>query len=137
MEQEKLKEILELHRKWLYNEAGGVRANLRSANLRYADLRSADLSSANLRYANLSYANLRSADLSSAITDKRYISVNCIGSRKGKTTYCFDDDIIFCGCFKDNLANFILKVKETYPDKKSQYRIEYDAFIAMIKKLKE
>ena len=69
--QKELKEILDLHKKWLNNEAGGCRANLRSADLRYADLRFADLRSADLRYANLRsanlrYANLRYADLSSA-----------------------------------------------------------------------
>jgi hypothetical protein len=68
---EELKEILELHRKWLNAEDSGIRANLRSADLRYAnlssaDLRYADLSSANLRYADLRYADLRSADLRSA-----------------------------------------------------------------------
>jgi len=81
MDQDKLKEILEKHRKWLYKEAGGERANLsyadlssaylhsadlHSANLSYADLSSADLRSADLRYANLSYADLRYANLSYA-----------------------------------------------------------------------
>ena len=70
-----LSDILDAHKKWLFNE-GGERADLRSAdlssadlrsaNLRYANLRSANLSSANLRSADLSYANLSSADLSSA-----------------------------------------------------------------------
>ena len=64
----KLKEILEKHKKWLLNEVGGERANLRYANLRYADLRYANLRNANLRNAdlrnaNLCYANLRNADL--------------------------------------------------------------------------
>ena len=35
--------ILDLHQKWLRNEADGERANLRGADLRSADLRSADL----------------------------------------------------------------------------------------------
>ena len=61
-----LKVVIENHRKWLYSEAGGERANLSSADLSSADLRSADLSSANLSSANLSSANLRSADLRSA-----------------------------------------------------------------------
>jgi uncharacterized protein YjbI with pentapeptide repeats len=65
---EELKEILDLHKKWLNDDEGGARADLRyadlsSANLRYADLRYADLRSANLRYADLSSANLRYADL--------------------------------------------------------------------------
>ena len=88
--QEELKEILELHQKWLNNE-GGIRANLYSsdlnganlsnanlsnanlcnsdlsgANLKYANLSSSDLSHANLKGANLSGANLKGSDLSSS-----------------------------------------------------------------------
>ncbi len=40
---EALAEKLELHTKWLRDEEGGVRANLRGANLRGADLRGANL----------------------------------------------------------------------------------------------
>ena len=131
MNKEELKEILDLHRKWLFNIDGGKRADLSSAdlssaNLRYADLRSADLSS----------ANLSSADLRSAKTDKRYIQVSCIGSRKDMTTYCFEDDLIICGCFKGTLKEFKEKVLETYPDKKSQYHKEYLGFIKYLEGLK-
>ena len=56
MNKGKLATILESHKKWLIGEAGGVRANLRSADLSYADLSSANLSSADLRYADLRYA---------------------------------------------------------------------------------
>ena len=49
-----LKEVLELHKKWLNDEKGGIRADLSYANLNDADLRGADLSGANLRYADLS-----------------------------------------------------------------------------------
>jgi uncharacterized protein YjbI with pentapeptide repeats len=55
---ENLKEVLELHKKWLNGEPDGVKANLS-----YADLRDANLRDANLSYANLSYADLRDADL--------------------------------------------------------------------------
>jgi hypothetical protein len=66
-----LSDILKSHRKWLFGEAGGERANLRAADLsdadlRAADLRDANLSAANLRDANLSAANLRDANLSDA-----------------------------------------------------------------------
>ena len=61
-----LKQILELHKKWLDNEGGGKRADLSDADLSGADLRSADLRSAYLRSADLSGADLRSADLRSA-----------------------------------------------------------------------
>ena len=66
-----LSEILEAHRKWIYNEDGGCRAdlcgaNLRGANLRGADLCGADLCDANLCRADLCGANLRGADLCGA-----------------------------------------------------------------------
>ncbi len=75
---DELKIILDNHKLWLNNDSKGMRADLSSANLRYADL----------SYADLRYANL----------DKKYLQVSCIGSRKGMTTYCFDDDIVWCGC---------------------------------------
>jgi len=79
MDQQELKSILDLHRKWVIGETGGKRADLssadlRSANLRYADLRSANLSSADLRYADLRSADLSSANLSSA--DLRYANLS-------------------------------------------------------------
>ena len=61
-----LTEIIELHRKWIDDESGGNRANLRSANLSGADLYNANLSGANLSGANLSGANLYNANLSGA-----------------------------------------------------------------------
>ena len=72
MKQQELNKVLELHKKWLMNEDGGVcadlsGANLRGADLSSADLRGADLSGAILISADLRYANLRGADLSGAI----------------------------------------------------------------------
>ena len=74
MNQQELKNVLDLHRKWVLSESDGVRADLRYANLRYANLRSADLRSADLSYANLSSANLSSADLRYA--DLRYANLS-------------------------------------------------------------
>ena len=48
MTQEELNIILEKHQKWLNNEEGGERADLRGANLSGANLYGADLSDANL-----------------------------------------------------------------------------------------
>ncbi len=115
-------------------------ANLSSANLRFADLSFANLSSANLRFANLSSANLRftdlsSANLSSANLDKKYIQVSCIGSNKRMTTYCFEDDVIWCGCFKGSLVEFENKVNETHKNNE-QYLKEYLGFINYLKSLK-
>ena len=66
MTKEQLNEILEKHKKWLNDEPGGERANLRGANLREADLRRADLRRADLRRADLWGANLRGANLRGA-----------------------------------------------------------------------
>lgn len=68
MKQSKVNEILILHKKWLYHDADGVRANLRyvnlqGANLQGARLRYADLKGSNLHHANLQGANLQHADL--------------------------------------------------------------------------
>ena len=84
---ERLTEILALHAKWLRDETGGERADLRSAdlsgaNLRSADLRSADLSGADLSGADLRSADLRSANLSGADLDySSGIPLHCGGSQ--------------------------------------------------------
>lgn len=64
-----LEKTLELHKKWLLDEDGGERANLRWANLQGADLQGADLQGANLQEANLREADLRGADLQGANLD--------------------------------------------------------------------
>ena len=66
MEENQLKNVLELHRKWINKEPGGERANLRGADLREADLRGANLWRANLRGANLRGAHLWGTDLREA-----------------------------------------------------------------------
>ena len=124
--QEELEIILEKHRKWLYDEEGSERANLRYADLRYADLRYADLRSADLSSAVLSYA----------ISDLRFISLSFLGSEKRMTTYCFDSDTVWCGCFKGTLEEFEKKVNETHKNNK-QYLKEYLGAINYIKSLKE
>lgn len=113
---EELANILDLHAKWLNDIDDGLRADLR-----FADLRSADLSFADLRFANL---------------DKRYIQISCIGSRKGLTTYCFDDDEILCGCFKGNLSEFEKQVNITHQNHQ-QYLNEYMGFINYIRGLQK
>ena len=66
MDNEKLKEILERHRKWLNNEDGGERADLCGANLCGADLCGANLYGADLCGANLYGADLCEANLCGA-----------------------------------------------------------------------
>ena len=58
MEVDKLKDILEKHRKWINGEKGAERADLRGADLRDADLQGADLRGADLRGADLRGADL-------------------------------------------------------------------------------
>lgn len=53
MTQAELDEVLAKHKKWLNNEDGGERADLRGANLRDANLRDAYLRDADLRDANI------------------------------------------------------------------------------------
>ena len=109
-------------------------ANLRDANLSDANLSNANLSDANLSNANLSNANLSDANLSIAKTGYRFIQTACIGSSKRMTTYCFEMDKIWCGCFVGNLREFEAKVKLTHKDNK-QFLEEYLGFIKYIKSL--
>ena len=52
-----IKQVLDLHKKWLNNEQGGERADLRRANLCGADLCGANLCGADLRGADLRWAD--------------------------------------------------------------------------------
>ena len=63
MTSEEIKEVLDLHEKWLNDEEGGKRADLRGADLRGADLLGADLLGADLFGADLLGADLLGADL--------------------------------------------------------------------------
>ena len=162
---EKLQEIIESHGRWLRNEEGGERANLSSADLssadlycadlssadlsgadlRSANLRSADLSGADLRGADLRSADLRSADLRSADLDKTYYQVVRVGSRRGITTYCVDDDNVLCGCWNGfkggTLDEFKTRVESVYGregnNPNEQYYDEYMAAITFFAAMKE
>ena len=67
LSQEKLNEIIASHGKWLRNEAGGKRADLRCVDLSGADFHNVNFSEAVLSEANLSKANLNNANFSLAI----------------------------------------------------------------------
>lgn len=121
--QGELSKILDKHVKWLSHNAEGVRADLSDAklsgaDLRYADLRYADLSGANLSGAKLSDANLSGADLSDAdlsgastqnINGITILSVDNIGSFKGKVTFIPSLNKVFAGCWEGNLEGFLVK----------------------------
>ena len=68
MNSEEIRKVLENHKKWLFNEPEGIRANLCGADLYGADLRGAnlyraDLCEADLRGTNLYHADLRGTNL--------------------------------------------------------------------------
>ncbi|MEA4835160.1 MAG: pentapeptide repeat-containing protein [Anaeromusa sp.] len=141
-----LAEIISAHGKWLRDEEGGKRAILRSAILSGADLSGADLSGADLRSAilsgaDLSGADLSGADLSGAVTDKKYLQITCIGSRRGTTTYCVDDDLVLCGCWNKykggTLEAFFARVEAVYgpegTESNERYYREYMAAIGFFK----
>ena len=121
----KLQEIIKSHGRWLRNEEGGERAYLSSA-----DLSGADLSSANLSGADL---------------DKTYYQVVRIGSRRGTTTYCVDDDNVLCGCWNNykggTLEEFKTRVESVYGregnNPNEQYYDEYMAAITFFAAMKE
>lgn len=92
LSQEKLNEIIASHDKWLRDEEGGERADLRGA-----DLSDAYLSGAYLRGANL---------------DKTYYQIVRIGSRVATTTYCVEDNNVVCGCWNDYKGGTLLEFKE-------------------------
>ena len=143
--QEKLNEIIESHGKWLRNEEGGEKADLRGADLRGADLGDADLGGAYLRGADLGGAYLGDADLRGADLNKTYYQITRIGSRNATTTYCVEDDNVVCGCWNNyrggTLEEFKKRVESVYgkdgktPDKKyyTQYMAAIEFFEKMVK----
>lgn len=146
--QEKLKDILASHSKWLRGECGGEKADLSNVDLsftdlRCADLRCADLSFTDLRCANLNGAKLSGANLSGANLSKTYYQIVRIGSREATTTYCVEDDKVVCGCWNNykggTLAEFKKRVESVYseegktPNKK--YYTQYMAAIEFFEKM--
>ena len=118
--QEKLKEIIVSHGKWLRDEEGGERADLKGAYLEGAYLKGADL-------------------------NKTYYQITRIGSRNATTTYCVEDDNVVCGCWNNyrggTLEEFKKRVESVYgkegemPNKKycTQYKAAIKFFEKMVK----
>lgn len=86
-----LKEVLEKHKKWLNNEPGGERANLRCADLRDANLQDANLYGANLQDANLRGANLYGANLRGANLRGADLDYSCLPLWCGSLLANMDD----------------------------------------------
>ena len=91
-----LRDVLREHKRWLNDEDGAKKADLRDADLRHAhlcgidlrnaDLRNADLYGTDLRNVSLHGADLSGADLSGAILDYSELPLWC-----GSLTANFDD----------------------------------------------
>ena len=81
MTSEEIKKVLDSHKKWINEEDGGERANLKEADLRRANLREADLRWADLNGADLRKVDLREADLSGADFDFSCFPLWCGGSK--------------------------------------------------------
>ena len=111
MTQEQIKETLELHLKWLINERGGSRANLRGANLRGADLSDAYLSGADLIGADLRGADLSGADLSDAYLSGANLSGANLSRAVKVPMYCkwthgITDGMVHIGCEKRTIEGW-------------------------------
>lgn len=104
-------------------------ANFSNAKLKYANFIRANLKDVNLKDANISYAILESVDLSNTTinntnlrgtilnrtkTNKKYIQLSCIDTKKGMVTYCFDDDILWFDYFVGTLKEFEIEYIQTH-----------------------
>lgn len=95
MEREKLRKVLDLHKKWARKKGEGARAILACSDLRNASLHYAILHYAILQYANLRDADLRDADLRGANirgadlrdADLRGANIHCTDLRGANIDY--------------------------------------------------
>ena len=145
MRKEELQQVLELHLKWLRNEKGGIRADLRDANLIRANLIGANLIDANLSGANLSDADLRDANLIRAnLSGANLIDANLSGAIK-VPIYCrwthgiTQGNLIHIGCEKRTIEEWDLffasdEVLTTQRDKQEFKQIQavYEAYKAYL-----
>ena len=134
---QEIKEILDVHDKWLHDEDGGERADLRGADLRGADLRGAYLRCAYLRGADLRGADLRSADLQGAkyADEEMLVEYFCIGPMGSRSDYLqvFITDKrveLKTGCFCGSLEQFTEQASEHII---AEHRQSYLAAVEFIK----
>lgn len=110
-----LRDVLREHKRWLNDEDGAKRADLRDANLRYADLSGADLRGAylygvDLRNADLYGADLRDVDLRNA--DLRNVNLHGVdlsGADLSGADLDYSELPLWCGSFAANFDDRQLK----------------------------
>ena len=95
MTSEEIKKVLDSHQKWINEEDGGERANLREADLREADLRDANLSEVNLCKADLRGADLRGADLRGADLREANLDFSCFPLWCGGSRFKCDTKLVY------------------------------------------
>jgi hypothetical protein len=133
LEYEKIKKVLEEHKKWIEDNSNGKRAKLSNTDLRYADLRYADLSNADLSDANLRYADLRYADLSNADLDFSCFPLWC-GSFGIKADDRIVSQLIYHVCrlnienCSDEIKQFVNSIPLEIKNKFREYRGELKKF---------
>ena len=137
MNESEIKNILDLHVKWINDEDSGSRADLSGADLRGADLRGADLSRTDLSGADLRGTDLSGADLSR--TNLRgadgIMSFGPIGNQKRIGYAWLDKDgkaIIRLGCSEENLKNTAAAIRLKYGAKST-----YEAMVKLAAKIIE
>lgn len=76
--------ILELHKKFIDNEIGGIRANLENKDLSSVDMRGMNLSNANLMGADLTCTNMATSNLTNAnLSRANLVNTNLSGANLG------------------------------------------------------
>jgi uncharacterized protein YjbI with pentapeptide repeats len=112
--QSELNDLLAKHAIWVKDNSQGEWLNLCGK----------DISGLDMRRANMSEANMRNT------TGSDFVAFYGFGSSRRQTLYSPSLDIIFCGCFKGNLATFKKQVAKEYPDAKSLYSLQYEMIIS-------
>ena len=146
MTQGKLKNALELHKKWRSNKTDGIRldligAKLQGANFSGMDLSYADLSGINLQCTDLSGANLSGADLRLANTiNTTGLDVICVqlntSDKNRQIQYYVQLKKVTAGCFSGTLDELKKAVDEKH-DKDSVIYKRYQIALKTIEDILE
>lgn len=108
MDTNKLKEIIEKHKKWLNNEPGGEKANLSRSDLRGSDLSYSNLRGSSLRCSNLSRSDLRGSSLSdSDLSDSNLSRSDLSGSDLSGSNLDYSAWPLWCGSLKAHVDDRI------------------------------
>jgi hypothetical protein len=118
--EQELKKILELHKKWLNDEDGGVQADLSRVDLSFANLYEVNLKGANLSYTDLSYANLCYTDLS--YTDLSYANLCYTNLSSANLSYA---NLSYTDLSSANLCYVIGEMKSLKSFQIEKYMISY------------